>query len=58
MTSEAPHRPGQEPGEVSPGTGGPVPYGAEEPVAVRTISPWTTLTVTVACDAATDEEPW
>ncbi|WP_254909751.1 LppU/SCO3897 family protein [Micromonospora sp. NBS 11-29] len=27
MTSEAPHRPGQEPGEVSPGTGGPVPYG-------------------------------
>ncbi|WP_433284230.1 LppU/SCO3897 family protein [Micromonospora sp. CA-244673] len=27
MTSEAPHRPGQEPGEVSPGAGGPVPYG-------------------------------
>ncbi|MEV0004251.1 hypothetical protein AB0H28_18490 [Micromonospora sp. NPDC050980] len=27
MTSEAPHRPGHEPGEVSPGTGGPVPYG-------------------------------
>ncbi|GAB3055360.1 LppU/SCO3897 family protein [Micromonospora schwarzwaldensis] len=27
MTSEAPHHPGQEPGEVSPGTGGPVPYG-------------------------------
>ncbi|WP_026267903.1 hypothetical protein [Micromonospora sp. CNB394] len=29
MTSEAPHRPGQEPGEVSPGTGGPVPYGEQ-----------------------------
>ena len=27
MTSEAPHRPGQEPGEVSPGAGGPAPYG-------------------------------
>ncbi|MET8906129.1 hypothetical protein [Micromonospora sp. NPDC004551] len=27
MTSEAPHRPGQEPGEVSSGAGGPVPYG-------------------------------
>lgn len=27
MTSEAPHRPGQEPGEVSPGAGGPAPHG-------------------------------
>ncbi|MFD2764002.1 LppU/SCO3897 family protein [Micromonospora eburnea] len=27
MTSEAPHRPGQEPGEVSSGAGGPAPYG-------------------------------
>ncbi|MEU8259572.1 hypothetical protein AB0C02_02965 [Micromonospora sp. NPDC048999] len=27
MTSEAPHRPGHEPGEVSPGAGGPAPYG-------------------------------
>ncbi|PWR05164.1 hypothetical protein DKT68_28385, partial [Micromonospora acroterricola] len=27
MTSEGPHRPGQEPDEVSPGAGGPAPYG-------------------------------
>ncbi|MGC1211479.1 MAG: hypothetical protein WA890_09495, partial [Micromonospora sp.] len=27
MTSEAPHRPGQEPGEVPPGAGGSTPYG-------------------------------
>ncbi|MFU8853763.1 hypothetical protein ACNAW0_22665 [Micromonospora sp. SL1-18] len=27
MTSEVPHRPGQEPGEVTPGAGGPAPYG-------------------------------
>ncbi|WP_406073982.1 hypothetical protein [Micromonospora sp. NBC_01638] len=27
MTSEGPHGPGQEPDEVSPGTGGPAPYG-------------------------------
>ncbi|MEK8108755.1 hypothetical protein NKG94_35285 [Micromonospora sp. M12] len=27
MTSEGPHRTGQEPDEVSPGAGGPAPYG-------------------------------
>ncbi|MGK5737587.1 LppU/SCO3897 family protein [Micromonospora sp. URMC 103] len=27
MTSEGPHHPGQEPDEVSPGAGGPAPYG-------------------------------
>ncbi|GIJ41369.1 LppU/SCO3897 family protein [Micromonospora andamanensis] len=27
MTSEGPHRPGQEPDEVPPGGGGPAPYG-------------------------------
>ncbi|MEU7978977.1 hypothetical protein AB0B63_10655 [Micromonospora sp. NPDC049081] len=31
MTSEGQHRPGQEPDEVPPGSGGPVPYGDRQP---------------------------
>ncbi|SCE86453.1 hypothetical protein [Micromonospora mirobrigensis] len=31
MTSEGSHRPGQEPDEVSPGAGGPAPYGDRTP---------------------------
>ncbi|MFI1196096.1 hypothetical protein ACH4T9_22985 [Micromonospora sp. NPDC020750] len=31
MTSEGPHHPGQEPDEVSPGTGAPAPYGVASP---------------------------
>ncbi|RGC68836.1 hypothetical protein C5N14_11105 [Micromonospora sp. MW-13] len=31
MTSEGPHHPGQEPDEVSPGTGAPAPYGVANP---------------------------
>ncbi|GAA2702229.1 hypothetical protein ACFY2R_00685 [Micromonospora olivasterospora] len=31
MTSEGPHHPGQQPDEVSPGTGAPAPYGVANP---------------------------
>ncbi|MFY1685880.1 LppU/SCO3897 family protein [Micromonospora sp. WMMD730] len=31
MTSEGQHRPGQEPGEAPPGSGGPTPYGDRQP---------------------------
>ncbi|WP_328341520.1 LppU/SCO3897 family protein [Micromonospora sp. NBC_00421] len=31
MTSEGQHRPGQEPDEVPPGSGGPAPYGDRQP---------------------------